>query len=444
MSERGYQFVRERTVSREGKEEKESKVITEITVVGSLENSAEQNKEKMGAYVAEMLISEQDKAKKDGKRLLFDAATGSTPKPVWPELKKKTESGDFHPEDLIVIGHEEAWGPYEKDGKSDFDAYRERELFTNLDAQPKSITSIYDVSGKRVEGNIAPMHLDDNPEVAAKEYAEILKALHAREDVQSFGLYGVGEDGHIGEIQMGGQGVMSYAKRKNVYVDDISTYSMDDSYAQLYRLQSNDGEFLPHDNVFSERGSSEDVGRIAREGYGGIEKIVGLGWQEMLRLDTMMMVFNNKQKLPAFEAAIKGTYDGKIKSKDGVDLHSIKSETGEGEKIYDDLVAVARRVEESGFVAVGTIEKFVSSNEGTSLKCGRLFQELYASLEKNNINVDDDGEYYQDLWKMLNRYIGKRLPVATLISMRALANKRTELIVLPEVIRDTEFEHLAK
>ncbi|MDO8489996.1 MAG: hypothetical protein Q7S47_01095 [bacterium] len=253
--------------------------FAKITISGSHEFSNEKNIEVFGEVLVDRLVSALDRAKNEGKTLIFDMATGSTPAAMWPILQKKADHG-LDLSGVIIIGHEEAWGSYASGSHSDFDGYRKREFFERNTIPVREIRNTHQLEGDAVDGNFIPMHQNDDPGQAAVHYGELLRRLEQRDDIRFFGLYGVGTDGHIGEVQIGAQGVEQSAKRSRPYVDKLQDYSFESADAQLFRWNNEQGEFLPYDNVFWERQSTSDVGRAARENYGGMECIMGIGWKD--------------------------------------------------------------------------------------------------------------------------------------------------------------------
>lgn len=440
----------------EGTENKAEKIKQEglsITIVGSLENSPEQNKELFGKYIADKIASEVKLAQQENKKLVFDAPTGGTPKPIWSELTAKIEKGELNFSNVIVMGHEEVWrsdeaeeanqdipNTYVENAKLDthrkkkFDNFRRKEILENNNIDVKPITQIEEVSKEKIEGNFIPMHLSNDPKKAVEKYSQIVNKLVDREDVKMIGVYGVGTDGHIGEIQIQTMGRKSSSERKHVYSDPRENYSIEKG---SFRWQKdNSKEFNPEENIFWQRKDNEEknVGRTM------FDSVVGLGWKEMLKNDKLILAFNDQSKALAFKLAIEGSIDGEIKDKEGKVIKEIKRDKGEGEKIITDLEKYAIKLEKEGILEKGTVDKNRKSND--ALRCRGLFKAIYEKLDEVNASYDDPR--YQEMWKFTNRYIGKRAPVSRLIRMRSILGKETEIVATPQVIKGTEYEELIK
>lgn len=435
MSEQ-YSFERE-APAEVGPERRLQRV--DITIVGDRENASEQNREAFGQWLAERIVTAVEDAQRAGKRLVFDMATGSTPEAVWSALQELVKQGRVDLSDVIVIGHEEAWGTYAPGSHSDFDAYRRDRFFTRNGLPVSEMTDPEKLRQPVIEGNFLPMHLGDDPQAAAQQYGEMLEALRDRDDIVFFGLYGVGTDGHIGEMQMGAMGRDPSFQHRKSYADSVQDYSFESAAPQLFRWQDESGQFRPEDNLFWQRGHT-DAGRAERENYGGMQAIIGLGWRDLLRQDRMVLAFNNEQKQLAFRLAMEGTFSGEVRDSQGQSLMHVSQERGEGEAILPELAEMGLILEERGELAAGTVDAVLTSGE--SLKCGRLFSEIYRALDSAGARVTDAGRPYQWLWELANRYIGKRAPVTRLLRLRSLFGRPTELVATPEVVKGTPYEVL--
>lgn len=422
----------------EGSEKNIDGVI--LTAIGTTEQGEKENLEQFGEYIAGRITQAIQAAKDQGKKLVFDMATGSTPDPVWPKLSQMIKEGAVDLSNVIVIGHEEAWGTYEKGSHSDFDNSRKVKLFGDNNISVQEICSPEQVLAAD-PGNFVPMHLSESIAEAATLYGEILKKLRARTDVTFFGFYGVGTDGHIGEMQIGALGKEATRERMESYPDAVKDYSFESGMPELFRWQDKDGNFRAEDNVFWERGAKKDeTGRAARENYGGMEAIMGIGWREMLRQEDMLIAFNKANKQLAFELALEGSFSGSVLDENGEEILKIERNKGEGEAILSDLRELALELEEQEILEKGTVGKNQQSQG--ELKCHKLFQAVYKALDEKGAKVSDSGGYYQKIWELLNRYIGKRAPISRLIRLRALLGKPTELVYTTEVVQGTKFEVL--
>lgn len=459
-----YRFTRTKEESASDKPEQMISADVALSIVGSSKESAEHNQEKYGEYLAERIAAAINNAKKSGKKLVFDMATGSTPKAAWPKFNEMADKGNVAMDNVIVMGHEEAWGTFQKGSKSDFDAYR-RNFLTENHQSVSEIRTIDQVSGAEISGNFIPMHLqeadrNDFPEgdegiklfrqaesqaaaESAQQYGQLIDSIQKRDDVYTLGLYGVGTDGHIGEVQISAMGKEATKDRRSFYADSLENYSVEHGlfYWQKDTPQGKDDEFHPDNNVFWKRGAAEGeaVGRAVWQGYADIHEGVGIGWKEMLREDEIVLAFNNESKQLAFQLAMEGSLDGSITSdSSGESVMDIERDKGEGENVLPDLEAFALSLEDEGVLEAGAVER----NKHDNGQSHGLFKAIYEALNKKEY-VAEDPEY-KELWKFVNRYIGKRAPVSRLIRMRALLGKKTELVVTPEVVKGTNFEKLAQ
>jgi|GEM_PF-5450384 len=433
-----------------------------INIVGTAAESRETALEKYGTYIAERVVTAIQEAQHNNKKLVLDAATGSTPKPVWPALKKLVETKRIDLSSVIIIGHEEGWGTYEPGSQSDFDAYRKR-ILEDLNVPVREIRTTDAVSKKVFDGNFVPMHLrevrrDDFEQgskgdedfflaeqnaamESAQTYDEILKALRSREDVTFFGLYGVGTDGHIGEMQVDQMGIERSRERKSSFAepDTEHPYSVEGGF---FYWQDQGDSFHPESNIFWERGTKlgESVGRAVWQNYTGVHQMIGIGWRDMLAEDDMIIAFNDVGKSLAFQLALEGSLTGKIVDAQNQAVQRVEREKGEGEAIFFDLWKYALEIEREGLLTFGETEK--AAGEAGKLKCGVIFKKIYEALDRNEAPSGDP--HYREMWKFANRYIGKRAPVARLIRMRSLLGKKTELVATPEVVVGTRYQALTK
>jgi 6-phosphogluconolactonase/glucosamine-6-phosphate isomerase/deaminase len=414
----------------------------DITIAGSLNDTPEKNLELFGALLAERILAAIKKAKASGKKLVFDMATGRTSEPVWPILSKLINERSVDLDNIIVIGHEEAWGTYEKGGHSDFDNHRRKNFFAANNLPIKEITTERQLAKDELDGNFLPMHLNEDAQDSAEKYQQLLSSLRQRNDVIFFGFYGVGEDGHIGEIQIGSLGWEETGKRKNVFANNIQDYSFETDAPQLFRWQNEEGDFRPEDNVFWERQTDgQDSGRAIRDNYRGIQTIVGLGWREMLRQEKMILAFNDRNKGFAFRLALEGLSSGDIANQKDEVAIQVEQNKGIGKNILPELEALAKELEGNGILPGGIVEQ--NRNLVGGLKCQVLFKEIFKALDRVGAKTTDEAKYYQRAWSLINNYIGRRSPVSRLLKLRSFLNRPTEIVATPEVIRGTKYEALA-
>lgn len=436
-----------------------------ITVVGSKDKTPDDNQLAFGAYIAKHIATEVISAKEGKKYLILDTATGGTPKAVWPAIHNMVMTGKLKLDDVIVYGHEEAWGRYPEGSASDFDAERKRTVFEGNSVAVKDITTEKQVSGERIDGNFVPMHLEsvdrkDFPDglegdeafleaellsakKSAARFTKIIRRLARRKDVIIYGMYGVGNEGHVAEMQINMMGKVATKKRQDAFVYPKPKNSFEGG---LF-LWKKDGEgFYKDSNVMWKRGarSDENVGRAQWQGYGiGADFFMGIGWLDMMRVDNMMLAFNNQSKALAFQLAMEGSIDGTILDEQGNEQIKIQRNAGEAENIYPELASYAQMLEKQEFLAGGTVDNNQTSDE---LKCHGLFQAIYQTLDAREAAADDlqYREQYEKLWEFMNRYVGKRAPVAQLIRARALLGKRTEIVLTPEVVKGTKYKILTE
>ena len=424
MSELNFGFQVPRIVEQQPVMEK---VPLEISIV---------EQEKFGLALADRITNAINEAKAAGKKLVFDMATGSSPKDAWPALQQKIAQGDVDLSNVIVIGHEEAWGSYAPGDHSDFDAYRRRELFERNEIPVEEIREADQIDS----GNFVPMHLAETASDAAAKHAELVRALREHPDVTVFGLYGVGTDGHIGEIQTNSMGVEPTLARRETYAEQIKDYSVESGLFQ-WQDQNPDTaqEFQPENNIFWKRGDGDEAtgGRAAWQGYGGMTEIIGLGLREMLQEEEIVLAFNKADKKLAFTLALDGALTGDITDAEGTTVSSVERDKGEGEAILPDLVAFAQRMRQDGFPL--DTEQLLANKPG----CKELFNALYTALNKMDASMETHAAIYEELWRFANRYVGKRAPVSRLVRLRSLFGRKTELVATPEVVAGTKYEHLA-
>lgn len=418
-----------------GLKERVKKAGLDLIIAGSIDNSSEENQEKLGEYVANIFAKTDNAARGEGKKVIFDMATGSSPKYIWSGIEKMVEEG-LDISNVVVIGHEEAWGDYEPNSKSDFDAYRRREFFDRNKISVKTITSKEDVLKENFDGNFVPMHLTEDADSSASRYMQILQALKKRKDTISFGIYGVGTDGHIGEIQPHAMGREESLKRRHAYADNIEHYSVERGAFQWKKEQEED--FYPENNIFWQRGAKQEVGRAVWQGYANIESVMSLGWREMIDQDTLVLVFNDKSKSLAFALALEGSFSGDVKDNQGKVALEINKNSGEGPGILADLEKYAIQLEEKGILKKGS----VSGSSQLPSNIHGLFKMIYKAFDDMNVSHDDPK--YKELWGFTNRYLGKMAPVSQLIKLRSIRGKKTVMIATPGVVKDTKYDVLLK
>lgn len=435
----------------------------DLVVVGSLDAAPEQNREAFGEYIAGIVATEVRTAGYNGKYLLLDAATGSSPASVWEALPK-TDVGSKH--NLILMGHEAALGT------ADFDTARANTL-TSLGHSVLPILSVREVSMQPdLAGNFIPMRLfdvkredypdgdegdkaywkaqDSAAEDSARLHTEIVRAVIARGDVASLGIYGIGKDGHIGEWQKKDMGLRSADDKKDGFVQPQESYSIE--AGDFVWAEDNSGE---NNNLYWKRGlkRGQAYGRAEwQAGYSGQDVVMGLGLRDMLALDHVVLAFNDESKSFVFQLAMEGSLDGTI-TKGRKRIAQLHRDKGEGEGMWEEFANYGRVIEFDGLIEQGTVKSINEAIVETAswkkdkterpedLRCGLLYRAIYKALDKEGIKADSP--YYKDMWRFTNKYIGKRSPLGQLIRMRALLGKQTTIVATPEVVRGTPYESLA-
>ncbi len=398
----------------------------QIIIAGSLEKSREENLEAYAMEVVQLFAERHDQARKENRTILFDLATGSSPAPIYKALEMSLKQGTLSMDKVIFTGHEEAWGSYEPESKSDFDYFR-RTLLESNGIEVTPMTSIEQVIATKLEGNFLPMHLNEDPKQAIDQFAALFSALQKREDVMSIGLYGVGTDGHVGEMQTQDQGRHISVLQRNPYVASLKHYSVEDG---SFYWKNDEGGFHPEDNIFwtREKKEGEDTGRAALEGYTGIDYIVGLGWRQLLQLDVMFITLNNESKSLALNLAIEGSINGVITTEDGTEIERIQRSKGEGEGILTDLRAY-----------VAQLGADAPDMRKSHPKADLLFRAAYDKLHEDEASADDSR--YRQLWELANRYLGKRAPLSRLLRLRTLLGKETVIVATPETFKYSNYKH---
>ena len=344
-----------------------------------------------------------------------------------------------------MIGHEEAWGA-RAGGTTDYDFQRAR-MLRSFGSSVKPITSEYQVNGDQIDGDLVLMYQFDSKSTlrgaydqlatdleAAQEsserYTNILRELMKRKDVESIGVYGIGTDGHIGEWQIHDMGFRAALGKRDAFVQPQEHYSVE---AGMFPTGGKP-------NIYWQRGaeSGEAVGRAAWQPEMSAQNVVmGLGLRDMIRLDHVVLVFNNASKSAAFQMAMGGSVDGVLS---GEKMQaSVRRNKGEGEGIWPDLANYGRALEILGLLRDGTVDEIETGNK--SLVCGLLYQAIYKALD--DIEASSDHPVYAVMGEFSRRYVGKRSPLGQIIRMRALFGKKTTIVATPEVVKDTRYEALA-
>jgi hypothetical protein len=422
-----------------------------LTVCGSPEDSLEKNQEKYGEHIAKKVVEKIKETKKEGKRLVLDIATGASPEPIWPKLKELVDKEGLDLSNVIIMGHEEGWGDIPAGSIVDFDGYRKK-VAESLGIEIKPIESADQVSGEGIVGNFMPMHLDVDPRVATAKFRETLTALKKRTDIEFLGLYGVGADGHVDELQIGDMGQHETKPRMETYLDldpgvlpdaGVLANSVERGLHRWRKPGAKVGdkdEFLKESNHFWYRGKekNEVFGRAAFQdaNFGAVDQVVGLGWRDLLREESMMLLFNNRGKSLAFQLALEGAYDADIVDEEGKKVLGVDYEKGQGEKIFPEFKKYAETLVETGVIDKEQLSSFAKSSE--------VFRAIYLGLDKIEASSKDPRyiPVYEQLWRFMNDYVGRRAPISRLVKLRSMLGLETELVLVPEVVKGTKYEKL--
>lgn len=428
--------------------------IVVFNVIGSKEQSTEVNYQQFGEHIAERLAEKIEMVNREGRKLIFDMATGNTPKSVWPALEKLAKEKNLDLSNVVVFGHEQAYGKNVVPGMhSDFDNYRIKEFFQRNNIKPEK-AQIVEAGGKStIKGNFMPMDVRGTPEETVEYYNQIFKQLKKVPNIEYYALYGVGTDGHIGESQINAQGFQSTLKQRNFYIDQVEEYSIEGGLYNWQDYKQKVGEskekgmdFYPMENInnifWSRDKEEEKVGRGARTDYESWEKIVGVGWRQMLEPKDMVLGFHKADRELVLNLIVEGTFDGTIQNEKGVILQEVKRDKGEGEKILPDLLEYCKELVRENLIQQEFVDKIEQkiqrqSPESNRLITGEIFQEIYKGLNEQKATADNP--VYRKMWEFANRYIGKRAPIARLIRLRTLLGKNTELVLTPEAVSTLEF-----
>lgn len=442
----------------------------QLTVVGSPENDFEQNQEAYGEHVAERIIERINQATAEGKTLVLDMATGASPVQVWKALRQAVQAGSVDMSRVVFMGHEEGWGTIKPGSIVDFEGDRMNAIESfGVEVQP--IESTDQISGEQIQGNYMVMHLDENPRVAAVKFRDNLAALKARDDIVFLGIYGVGADGHVDEMQVDSMGIKARTERSEVFYekpapdqpdapprigqrDDelgkvlpeegFSPNSWERGFHKWRKPGAQDGdedEFLPGNNVFNYRGKPTDelFGRPADQdpNFGSVDEIIGLGWRDLFREEEMIFLFNNPGKKLAFQLALEGSFSSEIQE-DGKTIMEVDLDRGEGEKILPQVKEFAAELTRQGLLDVTECQD--------ADKVSDVFRAIYLGLDQIEASSKDEKyePVYEQMWRYMNDYVGRRAPLSRLIKLRHMMGRKSELVVVPEAIAGTKYETLMR
>lgn len=345
--------------------------------------------QQLGEYNAYRLAEIIESAKQQGKRVVIDMPTGSSPKSTWEALAKMVESGKVDISNVIWIGHE-------ADRPSRFKISYEQqrhEILQKLGVTIKPIT-LEDARNGKFDGNYVSMHqiplnyptkreeVETDAKKSAQQYDKILSLLFEQDNILPIGLHGVGEDSHgWGELQLSHMWPDTWKETLQTFVESSNSYT---PKGGLWRLLTDD-KFDPGQNFVGHK-------------HPGIS-LMGLGRQTLLQLEQALEIFNDPKKATALRKTIEAL-QGKNPEK--------------GEDLLPDFKSYA----------VNTLGLKDCQDMST---CHEVYQTICSALS------DNDDSSYHDVWKLVNEYFGSMTPVAKMILERQARGKRTTLVTTKEV-----------
>jgi len=393
------------------------------------------NQNAFGSFLAKWVKDKVTAAKTTNKTLVLDLPTGTTPRSMWQPLSESIINGELDLTGVVFMGHEIAFGDPEPDGPVDYEKYRRKVFKDSLGVDIQEITDPHQVESGEIQGNYISMNSDpSSAEESAKRYDEIIHALHDRKDVQFVGLYGVGTDGHVAEIQSNTLTGAADYDTQHGYSYPITWNS--DVMGAVRVPGDADREF--HNNMWKPG---------QEQSYKGGTDLIGPGWEDLLFHDEIVLAFNAQNKRFAFQSTIEGSVDAIVteEATDGTQktVMEMTKDHGKGEGIYDDLRNYAQNLEDVGFLQSGVVEAIDKSNELKKSK--QLFRKIYSTLYEKEATVDDElyHDIFENMWNFANDYLGKQTPVSVLVRLRTLLGLNTTIVAVPEVVQGTKYETLA-
>jgi 6-phosphogluconolactonase/glucosamine-6-phosphate isomerase/deaminase len=396
----------------------------------------ETNQTAFGSFIATMISDRVTTAQRLGKIPVLDLPTGSTPRAVWPELSKKISSGELNLSGAVFVGHEIAFGAPDTDGPVDYERSRRKILEGTLGVKLHDITDPRQIGNGEIQGNYVAMNAHQGTDIAdsaqrsADLYDQMLHALRARDDVAFIGVYGVGKDGHVAEIQTNTlTGAADY--------DTQHAYS----YPITWNSDIRGAVKVPGD---TKREFHNNMWKPGDEpNYHGGTHLVGPGWEDLLFHEDMILAFNDSGKKVAFASTIEGSVDAIVTNDTGESVMETIKDHGKGENIYSQLLEYAQTLVGEGLLMQDAVDGVDASDKPRKSK--RLFKEMYASLyeKKDELGVELSHEVFDNLWNFANEYLGKQTPVSVLVRLRTLLGLNTTIVATPEVVRNTKYEELA-
>ena len=424
--------------------EKEGQPIS-ITIVGERGGDPAKNKELMGRYAVRVAMSQIEDVQKEGKTALFFMATGKTYN--WErseDLLEAVKTGRVDPDKVIVTLKEDCW---DHDGQHmppgdvlDFRGKRIRGFHDVVGIEPQNAQVSSD---GEISGNILAPDYDMSPEESVKYLNETWQALMKTGEVKGVNLSGVGEDLHAGEMQINKASAKEALPQRDWFIQDEQSYSR---ARGLFKWQKSQQEFYPNSNVFlelQEDGTFESAGR-AKE-YHGFGKILGVGWRALLNTEGgATFSFDTAKKALATRMALEGSFDGQVKKQNGEVVADIERDAGEGLGIMDDLMEFTEELSKEGILESGFVEEIRNRIKKKELYAivDDVLEQVYQAYEDQKILAKNDEQrekYFEPIWRLVNKYVGKRSPLSALIRGLARNGVKIELVMTPEAAQELEF-----
>ena len=390
----------------------------DMYVVGSLSASLEANQRALGLFTAQQFKYTIDEASRKGKYVLCDMPTGSTPKPTWEALREMIDKNEIDLERVIWVGHEAELPPQEHPPLG-YETQR-IEILQKLGINIQRIINEHAAKLETIEGNYLAMHsfkpgdeinIDEANRCAA-EYDRLLATLLNRRDIVSFGMYGVGGDGHgFGEFQRKHMWPEEWEKTQDTFLTPLSDYSYRHGFWPI---------FDEHNIPMADNALGEDENR---KKFPDVQLLMGMGRNTLARLDNSIHVFNSSSKAQAFEQTLKAL-GGQIRSETGI---TFPNPTGPacGETMLTDFKTLAEKWQQ---------EEKIRSDCGFAEKETRftVVQEILKSL-----NQSLSKEEYFELWHLFSQYFGDQTPVSMMLMERAQRGKKNVIVVTADVAKNT-------
>lgn len=395
-----------------------------IVVVGSLAESRETNEKALGIYTAQLLVARINEARQKGSHLALDMPTGSSPKPTWSALREMASRDEVDLSNIIFFGHEAEWPPAIGNPSLDYENQR-RQILKSLGIEPYEIMHVDQITSKVIKGNFIPMYQlppdgDDVLAIATRSadiYDEEIKCLLDRPDVDSWGMYGVGPDGHGGgELQLFHLWPCKWETTGNTFLMGLGNYN----YKNLWRLLTDNGSFDKGENTLWYR----------HQEFPKVQLLMGLGRNAMGRLDDSVHIFNSPSKYAAFINTMNGL--GGILKISGREVVGLKIFNSRGEELLSEFMNLAEDLYRRGRIG------------SDSFRQAKTCQQVVAVILEPYEDKIPPEEITSPLWILFTKYFGYETPVCRLVKERTSMGKPSTLVLPADVVRNTQFEYLAE